>query len=227
MKPPAHFDAAVDAILRSGAPAADVAQALLEVRSEIAQLRAEHNQAAWAEGRKGEGAAKIDWLSDTLTNLLRRFAANTVVLHDDFAELSRYACQLRRALRVIAPDVRIETVQKLGYRLVAGFESVYRLLNGGRTSALGVAGFTPKEVMILGLLAEWGALHKDQVRCLVKHSSNIRAKLKPFGIVMKTEGDGLYSADKLARAAIKKLLSGELRAPPIAKGKPALQLVAA
>lgn len=222
MNQPSHYEAAVDVILRSGAPTADLAQALLEVRGEIAQLRAEHNQAAWATGRKGDGVIKIDGLTETDTSILRRFAATTVVLHADVDKLHQHVCSLRKVLKVLAPGVCIETVQRLGYRITAGFEDVYRLLKGGRASALGVAGFTPKETVILGLLVEWGNLHKEQIACLGKHLSNIRKKAKRFGFAIKHAGAGLYVADRAARAQIKRLLAGELTADT----KTTLRLVA-
>lgn len=212
---PTHYEAAVEVILKSGAPATDIAQALLEVRGEIAQLRAEHNQAAWAKGCKGDGVVRVDGLTEHETTVLRRFAATTVVLHAEVDDLSRHVCSLRKVLKLLAPGVRIETVQRLGYRLISGFEDVYRLLRGGRSSALGVAGFTPKETVILGLFVEWGNLHKEQVHCLVRHMSNIRKKGERFGIAIDTVGDGLYSADRCARAQIKRLLAGELTTLPL------------
>lgn len=224
---PSEYEAAVDAILRSGSAPEDVAAALRDVSQQIALLRADKNIIAWSKGCRGDGAAHVTGLTDTTLGLLRRLAAKGVETHEAFPELSRYACQLRKALKIIAPDVRIETVPRVGYRLVAGFESVYRLLGGGRTSALPLDGFTPKETQILRLFVEWGNLHKEQVHCLVRHMSNIRTKLKAIGIAIDTAGDGLYIAERAARSNLKRLLAGEITVATRARGKPELKLVAA
>lgn len=225
----AHFEEAKDAAL-AAASLADAADALLALERQLRLARAEQAQAAWAEGRKGEGVSKVDGLTTTETQLLRLFAAHGVVTHDQFPELSRHVSHLRKAFRAIAPEIEIETLRcSGGYALEAGFEGVYRLLNGRRRHGLGVGAFTVKETMILRLLIERPSLHKDQIHCLGKHVSNMRKKLGP-DVKIAFVGDGQWTIAKEHRKAVKRWLSGK-DAPPAkakrARGKPTLTLVAA
>ena len=231
MTTPAYYEKARDEIL--AAKQGDILAALHALQRTLELYRAEHNNAAWAAGRKGDGCAKIPGLSDTLTTLLRRFAASGIVRYSDMEDLHRHKSALCKALKRIAPSVQISTLIGEGYELTAGFDDVMRLVRSSGAPSMRAANLTPKQTAILRILAQRGALHVDQIDCLQRHISNVRAKLKKLSlhkaIVITTHpGEGLYTLDESGRETALRLLAGELT--PKAQRQPTppkLQLVAA
>ena len=234
------FEAAMKEIMAS--PHGDKLAAIHVLQREHARWKAEHNHLAWADGRRGDTAPKIPGLTDTLTSLVRRFAACGIVRYEDANDLHRHVSALRKKLKDIAPGVEIATLIGEGYEIVAGFDQVYRLLHAGKTPSLRIGTFTVKQSMILRMIAQRGSVHVDQTPCLQRHMSNIRAKLKAQGlsktITIRTEsGDGLYVLER-GRDALHRLIAGELEPKPAKastpkpprlprKAKPQLTLVAA
>jgi DNA-binding winged helix-turn-helix (wHTH) protein len=210
------FEDALREIMAS--PNGDKLSAIHVLQREHARWKAEHNHLAWADGRRGEAVAKIPGLTDTLTSLLRRFAACGIVRYEDFGDLHRHVSALRKKLKDMAPGVQIETLIGEGYEIVAGFDQVYRMLHAGKAPSLRIGTFTVKQSMILRLLAQRGSVHVEQTPCLQRHMSNIRAKLKAMGlsrqITIRTEaGEGLYVLER-GRDALHRLIAGEIEAKP-------------
>lgn len=211
----ASFDAARSEALLSPASPQDTLAALHAIsRLEQVWLASERNQ-AWAAGRKGDAAAKIPGLTDTLTALVRMFAAKGAVRYADMPDLHRHVSALRKRLCDLAPGVVIETMIGEGYEVTEGFDHLYRLLHAAKTPSLRIAGFTAKQSDILKALAARGSAHVEQIECLQRHMSNIRAKLKTLGhakqIKISTEaGIGLYLIDDKSRAALHLLIAGDL-----------------
>ena len=117
--------------------------------------------------------------------------------------------------------MKIETIIGEGYIIVSGFDEVYRLINQSSADGVRAPGFTVKQTAILQLISLRGSAHVDQIPCLQRHMSNIRAKLKKQGHAKKITitthpGEGLYTIDEKGRANIAKLLAGEslTEAPP-------------
>ena len=208
-------------------PYGDKLAAIHAVQRQFALWQAERNNLAWADGCRGDAVAKIPGLTDTLTSLVRRFAACGVVRYADVADLHRHVSALRKRLKDLAPSVVIETIIGEGYEVVAGFDHLYRLLHAGKQTALRIPGFTVKQTAILTYMAHRGAAHVDQFKCLQRHMSNIRAELKRQGlskkIVIATHGgEGLYTVEN-GRDLLAKLLAGEAVTPepkPKAQPKP-------
>lgn len=221
-------------VLGSGAHPRDLLEALCVIERQRQIIMAQERNAAWACGRRGDAVAKIPGLTDTLTTLLRRFAACGVVRYADMEDLHRHKSALCKALKKLAPGVTIATLIGEGYELVSGFDEVYRLLHQGNAPSLRVGSFTTKQSMILRLIAQRGSVHVDQTPCLQRHMSNIRAKLKTLGlakkIVIKTHGgEGLYTIEK-GRDVLERLVAGEQVAdakPRLKTQTPQLALVAA
>lgn len=211
----ADFDRARDeALLSPSSPKATLAA--LEALNRIEQLwLADERIKAWASGRKGDAAAKIPGLTDTLTALVRMFAAKGIVRYVDMPDLHRHVSALRKRLSDIAPGVVIETIIGEGYEVTQGFDHLFRLLHAGKTPSTKIPGFTTKQTAILKALAQRGSAHVDQIDCLQRHMSNIRAKLKELGhhkqIKISTEaGEGLYLIADKSRAALQLLIAGDL-----------------
>lgn len=202
------LDKAEQEILLAGAPPKDIIEALCVIDRYRKMLEASQRHMAWASGRKGDGIAKIEGLSDTLTGLLRRFAACGVVLHAEFGpELHRHVSALRRKLKTLAPEAEISTLQGEGYEMTRGFDAVYRILHQGAIPATRAPGFTPKQTWILRLLVSRGSIHVDQAKCLQRHMSNLRKKL-PRGVTIQTHpGEGLYTLER-GKEILTRLLDG-------------------
>jgi DNA-binding winged helix-turn-helix (wHTH) protein len=209
------FDKARDEALLSPANPKDTLSALRAV-SRIEQLwLASERNAAWASGRKGDGAGKIPGLTDTLTALVRQFAAKGVVRYTDTPDLHRQVSALRKRFAEMNLAVTIDTLIGEGYELTDGFDHLYRLLHQAKLPSLRIEGFTSKQTAILKALAARGSVHVEQIECLQRHMSNIRARLKELGhakqIKISTEaGVGLYLIDEKSRASLQLLLAGEL-----------------
>lgn len=206
--------------LNSGASPSDILEALVRLERKIELKAAEERSAAWACGRRGDAAQKIPGLTDTLTSLLRRFAACGVVRYGDMEDLHRHKSALCKALKTLAPSVKIATLIGEGYELTGGFDDVYRLLHQGQAPSLRIASFTSKQSMILRLLAQRGSVHVEQTPCLQRHMSNIRAKLKTLGLSKKIDikthgGEGLYTLEK-GKDVLERLIAGE----PLTEAKP-------
>lgn len=202
------FDLAEQEALHAGATPKDLLEALIVIERMRQNHAAALRQLAWATGRKGDGVAKIEGFSDTLTGLLRRFAACGVVLHSEFGpELHRHVSALRKKLKKLAPDIEIDTLQGEGYEIVAGFDHVYRILHAGAVPSMRAPGLTVKQTAIIKLLVLRGSIHKDQVACLQRHMSNVRKRL-PKGVTIKTHaGEGLYTLER-GREILQALLDG-------------------
>jgi hypothetical protein len=201
-----------DEALVADATAADVAAALAALTRALLRAEAAERNALWADGRKGDGAAQIAGFSDTHVILLRRFAASGIVRHGEVDELHRHVSELRRRLAARGSTVRIDTVAGEGYEVTAGFDELYRLLRQRAPEALRVGAFTVKQTAILQLFAARGSAHVEQVPCLQRHMSNIRAKL-PRAIAIRTHsGEGLYTLER-GRAELERLLAGEALKP--------------
>ena len=142
------------------------------------------------------------------------FAASGVVRYDDFHDLHRHVSHLRKRLKSLAPGVSIDTLIGEGYEVTTGFDQLYRLLHQGEAPSLRAHGFTVKQTAILKLISLRGSAHKDQIACLQRHMSNIRAKLPSSIKIITHPGEGLYTADEHSRAQIARLLSGELETKP-------------
>lgn len=229
-----------DEALASGRDPADILEALCVINRRIVSMEAEERNKAWACGRRGDAAAKIPGLTDTLTDLVRRFAACGVVRHDEVADLHRHKSALSKVLKVKAPSVIIETLVGEGYEIVAGFDELYRLLHQSKKLSRCAPGFTARQTEILHVLAARGSIHTDWGKAVQRHMSNIRAELKRQGLSKKITitthgGEGLYTVDK-GREVLSALVEGEavmkaLPATPktkrVAQQKPPLALVAA
>lgn len=225
---PAHFDLAKAEAMLAGSQPKDLLEALHVIdRLKEAHLAVLRNQ-AWMDGRRADGVAQIPGLTDRLTELVRRFAACTVVRHADFEDLHRAKSQLCKELKKIAPSVEIETIIGEGYEVVAGFDELYRLLRPrAHTRA---KGFTKRQTEILHILATRGSIHTEWGKAVQRHMSNIRAILKKQGldkrIVIATHGgEGLYTVSKgrelLAQLAAGEILNVEPKPKKKAKGKSA------
>mgnify|MGYP000564867286 CR=1 FL=1 len=176
-----------DEALASGRDPGDILEALCTINRKLDSLQANERNQAWACGRRGDGVAKIAGLTDTLTSLLRRFAACGVVRYDDVPDLHRQASALRKWCKTGAPTIRIDTLIGEGYEIVQGFDELYRLLNQGSANALRAPGFTVKQTAILQLMSLRGSAHVDQIPCLQRHMSNIRAKLKKQNLAKRQQ----------------------------------------
>lgn len=224
------FDTARETILVRSKSSPKEKLTALEAVSRLEQLwRSDARIAAWADGRRGDGVAKVPGLSDTLTSLARRFAACGIVRHCEVPDLYRHKCALSKELKRLAPDVKIDAVIGEGYQVSAGFDSLNRLLHGGKQPSTRAPGFTPKETVILQLLASRGSAHKEQIDILQRHVSNIRKRFKRLHINIKITthpGEGLYTVDEKGREALASLIAGEV-ALPLPARRVALQLVAA
>lgn len=217
----AELRLARDEAISTNAPWPDVLAALNVIDRKLALAEAKERNDAWSHGLRGDGVARIPWLGDTLTGLLRRFAACGVVRHSEVDELHRHVSELRRRLKRHAGSIRIDTLVGEGYELVGGFDALFRLLRPGPKRELRLAGFTVKQTAILELLWKRGSLHVDQIPCLQRHMSNIRARL-PKNIEVKTHsGEGLYTLAR-GREALAKLFGADA---PVRK-KEAAQVVA-
>lgn len=216
------FDKALEEILAS--PHGDKLAAMRVLQREKARWQAEHQNLCWADGRRGDSVAKIPGLTDTLTSLVRRFAACGVVRYADMEDLHRHASALRKRLKDLAPSVEIETIIGEGYEIVAGFDELYRLLRAGAKPTQKLQGFTTKQTDIMRLLAARGSAHVDQFTCLQRHMSNIRAGLKKQNlskkIVIDTHGgEGLYTVSK-GREILAALVAGEIAITPAPAAQP-------
>ena len=216
------FDKAIEEMLAS--PFGDKLAALRVLSREKALWQAQHQNDCWADGRRGESVAKIPGLTDTLTSLVRRFAACGVVRYADMDDLHRHASALRKRLKDLAPSVEIETIIGEGYEVVSGFDELYRLLRAGAKPTQKLPGFTTKQVDIMRLLASRGSAHVDQFICLQRHMSNIRAALKKAGfskkITIETHGgEGLYTVSK-GREILAALVAGEIAITPAPAAQP-------
>lgn len=222
----ATFDKAASEAMLAGAPPKDLYEALHVIerlkQAHLAVLR----HMALAEGRRGDTVAKIPGLSDTLTCLLRRFAACGMVRHADFDDLYRHKSALCKALKSLAPEVRIKTVAKEGYEVISGHDGLVRLLHGGRIPSILIPGYTDKQSAILRHLAGRGSVHVDQFKALQRHMSNIRAKLPKSVHIITHPGEGLYTIDERSRDALNALISGEASFLPKPERRVALQLMA-
>lgn len=199
-------------VLTAGAQPRDLLEALCVIERQRQLLLAQERNAAWACGRRGDAIPKIPGLTDTLTGLLRRFAALGVVRYGEVSDLHRHVSALRKKLKAMAPSVRIATLIGEGYEITAGFDEIYRILHSGREPSLAAPGFTVKQTAILKLICLRGSVHVEQVKCLQRHMSNIRAKL-PKAISIETHaGEGLYTLAK-GKEALTALLDGESPAP--------------
>lgn len=224
-QPPAYFEQARNEIL--AAKQGDIVAALHALQRQIELYRAEQNNQAWAAGRKGEGQAKIPGLTDTLATLLRRFAACGVVRYEDMPDLHRHKSALCKALKKMAPSVEITTLVGEGYELTAGFDEVMRLVRASGAQTMRAANLTPKQTTILRIIAQRGSLHVDQIDCLQRHVSNVRAKLKKLGLskainIVTHPGEGLYTLDDKGRETALRLISGELTPRKSERPKPKL-----
>lgn len=215
-----------DEALRSGANPADILEALCLINRKLDKLgkaeAAQERNKAWSAGRRGDGVAKVAGLTDTLTALLRRFAACGIVRYEDVPDLHRQVSALRKWCKDKAPTLKVKTIIGEGYEVVSGFDEIYRLLNQSSTDNLRAPGFTVKQTAILQLMSLRGSAHVDQVPCLQRHMSNIRAKFKRQGHAKRIRidthpGEGLYTIDEKSRANIAKLLAGE----PLTEPRPA------
>lgn len=215
-----------DEALRSGADPANVLEALCLINRKLDALgkteAAQERNKAWACGRRGDGVAKVAGLTDTLTALLRRFAACGVVRYEDVPDLHRQVSALRKWCKAGAPTIKIDTIIGEGYEIVRGFDELYRLLNQSSADGVRAPGFTVKQTAILQLISLRGSAHVDQIPCLQRHMSNIRAKLKRQGHAKRINitthpGEGLYTIDDKSRDNIAKLLAGE----PLTEPRPA------
>lgn len=201
-----------------------LAHALALFRRERDRLRAELNHFCWKEGRRGDGVAVIPGLNETLTALVRRFAACGLVRHDDVDDLYRHVSALRKWLAQAAPAVVIATLKEEGYEVVAGFDDLYRLLRGGDPDAAQARrrapGFSIHQSAILFHLATHGSAHVEQFSCLPRHISNIRAVLAQQGVadiivIEVRAGDGIYVVSK-GREDLRRFMCGE----PVVQPKP-------
>lgn len=223
----ATFDKAASEAMLAGAPPKDLYEALQVIERYKQAHMAALRHMALAEGRRGDTVAKIPGLTDTLTCLVRRFAACGMVRHADFDDLYRHKSALCKALKTIAPEVKIRTVAKEGYEVVSGHDGLVRLLHGGRIPSTILPGFTDKQSAILRHLAGRGSVHVDQFKALQRHMSNIRPKL-PRGVIVTTHpGEGLYTIDERSRDALAAFIAGEASYLPRPERRVALQLVAA
>ena len=213
----------------SGAKPRDLLEALEAINRLEAVNAALVRNAAWARGARGDATTKIPGLTDTLTELVRRFAACGIVRYADMNDLHRHKSALCKALKTLAPSVKIETLIGEGYEIVSGFDELYRLLHQGKQPSLRANGFTVKQTAILKHLVLRGSAHVDQIACLQRHMSNIRAALKKAGLSKKITisthgGEGLYTLDK-GKDILEALLSGETRTEPKRPKQPTLALV--
>jgi len=212
-----QFDALLDDVMALP-PEERMAGALAVFRREHARLRALFNHHSWAQGRRGDGVAIIPGLTDTLTGLVRRFAACGLVRHEDVDDLSRHVSALRKWLAKNAPAVVIANRKAEGYEVIAGFDDLYRLLYTAQAQTEApqrrrAPGFTLHQSAILFHLAMHGSAHMGQFPCLPRHISNIRALLEAQGlghiVAIETRvGEGVYVVAK-GRDELRRLIVGE------------------
>lgn len=205
--------------LASGADPDSILEALVVINRKLALLEAHNRQRAMACGYRADGVAKIEGLTETLTSVLRRFAACGVVSYEDVPDLHRHVSAIRKALKTLAPSIVISTLQRQGYEITAGFDDLYRILHVAKVASLAAPGFTVKQTAILQLIAARGSAHVDQIPCLQRHMSNIRKRLPKAIDITTRPGEGLYEIDAKSRAKLVKLLAGERIAddPPAPK----------
>lgn len=212
-------------VLLAGAKPKDLLEALAVIERQKQIILAQDRHAAWSTGRRGDGRACAAGFTDTMTQLLRRFASCGVVTHEEFEDLHRQVSLLRKRLKDKAPAVVIKTLAKIGYEITAGFDDVFRLLHADAKASLCVADFTPKQSVILRTLAERGSIHVEHSAAIQRHMSNVRAKLAKHGlgkrITIETHaGDGLYTVDEKSRAVLASFVAGEIAPEPHSKPKP-------
>lgn len=188
-------------------------EALETIARQQAMIDSLTRHVAWAEGRRGDGGVSVPGLTDTMTRLLRRFAACGVVTHAEFDDLHRHVSHLRKRLKSMAPTVSIVTLKRIGYQMNAGFQDVYRLLRAGVAPCLTVGDFTPAQTAILKTLAHRGAIHVEAGKAIGRHISNIRVKLKAAKIlafIQTNSGEGLYTVSDRSRSVLRRFIDGEL-----------------